>query len=90
VLQAFDATTGKPLWKNDQLKNRDLSTPYLLGPDVVVGDYKGYVHFLSRDDGKFLARVKTDGSPITAAPVAVGDTLIVQTHDGELYGFVSH
>lgn len=90
VLQAFDATTGKPLWKNDQLKNRDLSTPYLLGPDVVVGDYKGYVHFLSRDDGKFLARVKTDGSPITAAPVAVGDTLIVQTHDGDLYGFVSH
>ncbi|MGG1943610.1 outer membrane protein assembly factor BamB [Trinickia sp. NRRL B-1857] len=90
VLQAFDATTGKPLWKNDQLKNRDLSTPYLLGPDVVVGDYKGYVHFLSRDDGKFLARAKTDGSPITAAPVAVGDTLIVQTHDGDLYGFVSH
>jgi outer membrane protein assembly factor BamB len=90
VLQAFDATTGKPLWKNDQLKNRDLSTPYLLGPDVVVGDYKGYVHFLSRDDGKFLARIKTDGSPITAAPVAVGNTLIVQTHDGDLYGLVSH
>ncbi|WP_116137142.1 outer membrane protein assembly factor BamB [Trinickia diaoshuihuensis] len=90
VLQAFDASSGKLLWKNDQLKNRDLSTPYLLGPDVVVGDYKGYVHFLSRDDGKFLSRVKTDGSPITAAPVAVGDTLIVQTHDGELYGFVSH
>jgi outer membrane protein assembly factor BamB len=90
VLHAFDATTGKPLWKNDKLKNRDLSTPYLLGPDVVVGDYQGYVHFLSRDDGKFLARVKTDGSPITAAPVAVGNTLIVQTHDGHLYGFVSH
>ncbi|MGN6319146.1 outer membrane protein assembly factor BamB [Trinickia sp.] len=90
VLQAFDVTTGKPLWKNDKLKNRDLSTPYMLGPDVVVGDYQGYVHFLSRDDGSFLARVKTDGSPITAAPVAVGNTLIVQTHDGDLYGFVSH
>ena len=90
VLQAFDVTTGNSLWKNDKLKNRDLSTPYLLGPDVVVGDYEGYVHFLSRDDGSFLARVKTDGSRITAAPVAVGTTLIVQTHDGDLYGFVSH
>ncbi|RDU95374.1 outer membrane protein assembly factor BamB [Trinickia dinghuensis] len=90
VLQAFDATTGKPLWKNDTLKNRNLSTPYLLGPDVVVGDYKGFVHFLSRDDGKLLARFKTDGSAITAAPVAVGNTLIVQTHDGHLYGLVSH
>ncbi len=89
VLQAFDVTTGNPLWKNDKLKNRDLSAPYLLGPDVVVGDYQGYVHFLSRDDGSFLARVKTDGSRITAAPVAVGNTLIVQTQDGDLYGFVS-
>ena len=90
VLQAFDVTTGNVLWKNDKLKNRDLSAPYLLGPDVVVGDYQGYVHFLSRDDGSFLARVKTDGSQITAAPVAVDNTLIVQTHDGDLYGFVSH
>ena len=90
VLQAFDVTTGNLLWKNDKLKNRDLSAPYLLGPDVVVGDYQGYVHFLSRDDGSFLARVKTDGSRITAAPVAVDNTLIVQTHDGDLYGFVSH
>jgi outer membrane protein assembly factor BamB len=90
VLQAFDATSGKPLWKNDTLKNRNLGTPYLLGPDVVVGDYEGYVHFLSREDGKLLARVKTDGSAITAAPVAVDNTLIVQTHDGHLYGLVSH
>jgi outer membrane protein assembly factor BamB len=90
VLQAFDVTSGNLLWKNDKLKNRDLSAPYLLGPDVVVGDYQGYVHFLSRDDGSFLARVKTDGSRITAAPVAVDNTLIVQTHDGDLYGFVSH
>ena len=89
VLQAFDVTAGNPLWKNDKLKNRDLSGPYLLGPNVVVGDYEGYVHFLSRDDGSFLARAKTDGSPITAAPVAVDHVLIVQTHDGDLSGFVS-
>ncbi len=48
---------------------------------------KGFVHFLSRDDGSFVARMKTDGSPITAAPVLAGDTLVVQTQGGELYGF---
>lgn len=90
VLQAFDVSSGSALWTNDKLKNRDLGAPLLFGPDVVIGDYQGYVHFLSRDDGSFLARVKTDGSAITAAPVAVGSTVIVQTHDGELYGFVSH
>jgi outer membrane protein assembly factor BamB len=87
VMNAFDVTTGKRLWTNDKLKSRDLSVPYLLGPSVVVGDYKGFVHFLSRDDGSFVARMKTDGSAITAAPVMAGDTLVVQTHGGELYGF---
>jgi outer membrane protein assembly factor BamB len=45
------------------------------------------VHFLSRDDGTLVARVKTDGSPITAAPVLAGETLVVLTHDGDLYGY---
>jgi outer membrane protein assembly factor BamB len=53
----------------------------------VLGDYQGFVHFLSRDDGTFVARMPTDGSAITAAPVLAGDTLVVQTHDGGLYGF---
>jgi outer membrane protein assembly factor BamB len=87
VIDAYDVTTGKRLWRNDKLKSRDLGVPLLFGPSTVVGDYKGYVHFLSRDDGSFVARAKTDGSAITSAPVVAGDTLVVQTHDGELYAF---
>jgi outer membrane protein assembly factor BamB len=87
VMQAFDSATGRPLWSNDKLKSRDVGVPYLLGHAAVVGDFEGYVHFLSRDDGSFVARMKTDGSAITAAPVLAGDTLVVQTHDGDLYGF---
>jgi outer membrane protein assembly factor BamB len=87
IVTAFDVTTGKQLWRNEQLKSRDVSVPALLGHAAVVGDYKGFVHFLSRDDGTFIARMKTDGSEITAAPVLAGDTLVVQTHDGDLYGF---
>ncbi|MGF6902881.1 outer membrane protein assembly factor BamB [Paraburkholderia sp. GAS348] len=87
VVSAFDANSGAPLWKNDKLKNRDLSVPFILGHAAVLGDYQGYVHFLSRDDGTLLARVKTDGSPITAAPVLAGETLVVLTHDGDLYGY---
>ncbi|NPT45344.1 outer membrane protein assembly factor BamB [Paraburkholderia sp. 1N] len=87
VVSAFDVSSGAPLWKNDKLKNRDLSVPFILGHAAVLGDYQGYVHFLSRDDGTLVARVKTDGSPITAAPVLAGDTLVVQTRDGDLYGY---
>ncbi|PRY07645.1 outer membrane protein assembly factor BamB [Paraburkholderia sp. BL25I1N1] len=87
VVSAFDTNSGAPLWKNDKLKNRDLSVPFILGHAAVLGDYEGYVHFLSRDDGTLVARVKTDGSPITAAPVLAGETLVVLTHDGDLYGY---
>ena len=87
VVNAFDATSGNPLWTNNKLKNRDVSVPFLLGHAVVLGDYQGFVHFLSSDDGTFVARMPTDGSAITAAPVLAGDTLVVQTHDGGLYGF---
>ncbi|MEZ0602272.1 outer membrane protein assembly factor BamB [Paraburkholderia sp. IW21] len=87
VVSAFDVSNGTPLWKNDTLKNRELSVPFILGHAAVLGDYQGYVHFLSRDDGTLVARVKTDGSAITAAPVLAGETLVVLTHDGDLYGY---
>ena len=87
VVSAFDASNGSPLWKNDKLKNRDLGVPFLLGRAAVLGDYQGFVHFLSTEDGSLVARAKTDGSAITAAPVLAGDTLVVQTRDGGLYGY---
>lgn len=87
VVSAFNADDGRQLWRNDKLKNRSLGVPLLFGPSVVLGDYKGFLHFLSRDDGSFVARVSTDGSAITAAPVLAGDTLVVQTKDGNLFGF---
>ncbi|HEY1996908.1 outer membrane protein assembly factor BamB [Paraburkholderia sp.] len=87
VVSAFDVNNGSVLWKNESLKNRDLSVPMLLGRAAVFGDYQGYVHFLSTSDGALVARVKTDGSAITAAPVLAGDTLVVQTRDGGLFGY---
>jgi len=87
VVSAFDGSNGSVLWKNESLKNRDLSVPMLLGRAAVFGDYQGYVHFLSNTDGALVARMKTDGSAISAAPVLAGDTLVVQTRDGGLFGF---
>ncbi|WOD19584.1 outer membrane protein assembly factor BamB [Paraburkholderia kirstenboschensis] len=87
VVSAFDVTNGTQLWKNDKLKNRELGVPFILGRAAVLGDYQGYVHFLSRDDGTLVARMKTDGSAISAAPVLAGETLVVQTRDGDLYGY---
>lgn len=87
VVNAFRASDGSQIWKTDTLKNRNVSVPYILGRAVVVGDYKGFVHFLNTENGEMIGRTPTDGTAITAAPVMAGNTLVVQTHDGDLYGF---
>ncbi|CAJ0860762.1 outer membrane protein assembly factor BamB [Ralstonia flatus] len=88
VVYGFNAQNGADLWKNDALLWRYLGTPLAFGRAVIVGDSEGWLHFLSRDDGKFVARVKTDSSAIGAAPVVVGQTLVVQTRGGGVYGYL--
>ena len=68
AVSAFNREGGASAWKNDKLGYRRLSTPVSYGRAVAVGDYQGYIHFLSREDGSFLARAATDGSPVISVP----------------------
>jgi outer membrane assembly lipoprotein YfgL len=87
-VQAYAASDGVPSWTNSQLKYRNLSAPLLVGRTVVVGDYQGYISFLSAKDGSIVGRVATDGSAIQVPPVVVGKTLIVVTAKGGIYAYV--
>ncbi|MGO4476777.1 outer membrane protein assembly factor BamB [Massilia sp. 2TAF26] len=82
AVYAFNRDSGTSAWKNDKLAFRRLSTPVSYGRTVAVGDYQGYVHFLSREDGAFLARAATDGSAISTTPLVAGSNLIFQTQNG--------
>ena len=84
AVYAYNRDSGTSAWKNDKLAYRRLSTPVSYGRAVAVGDYQGYVHFLSREDGAFLARAATDGSAIETTPLVVGSNLIFQTQNGTL------
>ncbi|OYU44466.1 MAG: outer membrane protein assembly factor BamB [Burkholderiales bacterium PBB4] len=84
---AWRRSDGDKLWANEQLKNRSLTTPLLVGRALVVGDAAGYLHFLSRDNGATLNRVTTDGSPVVAGPVLAGQTIVVVTRRGGVFGF---
>jgi outer membrane assembly lipoprotein YfgL len=79
--------SGQRAWVNENLLHRGLGAPLALGRSVIVGDSFGFVHLLSREDGSLLTRLATDGSAIAAAPVAAGNTLVVVTHNGNIYGF---
>jgi outer membrane protein assembly factor BamB len=85
VVVALDKTAGASVWRQDKLLYRRVTAPTVVGDWIVVGDLEGYVHVLSGDDGSFLARVPTDGSPIVAAPLTTGDGVVVQTQSGGLY-----
>lgn len=83
AVSAFSRDSGTGVWRNDRLANRGLTTPAPVGRAVAVGDAQGYVHFLSRDDGSFLARTATDGSAIQPlSPLVVGSQVIFQTKAG--------
>ena len=84
---AWRRTDGERAWAQEILRYRNLGAPLAAGRSVVVGDGTGLVHFLSREDGSPMARVSTDGTAIVAAPVLVGNTLVVVTRGGGVFGF---
>lgn len=88
VVTAWRRTDGERAWTTDSLRYRHLTAPLVVGRSVAVGDFAGFIHLLSREDGSLLNRLTTDGSAIAAAPVLVGNTLIAVTRNGGVYGFV--
>lgn len=82
---AYDKGTGATLWKQDKLTARRVTAPLPLGERLAVADLQGYVHLLSREDGAFVARSATDGSPVPAPAAALDGGFVVQTANGGLY-----
>ncbi len=85
---AWARANGQPAWTSELLLRRGPTAPLLLGRSVAIGDNTGLVHLLSRENGQLSNRLSTDGSPIVAAPVRAGNTLVVVTRNGGVYGFV--
>lgn len=93
VTSDFDAVValaregGTQLWRQEALRLRDVTAPTRYANTLVVGDYEGYVHWLSPDDGRFLARQRAAGERISSAPLVVGQNVYVQGDDGTLAAF---
>ena len=84
---AWQRADGERAWTSDELRYRGLTAPHVVGRSIAIGDASGFVHLLSRQDGSLLNRLSTDGSAIVAPPVLVGDTLVVVTRKGNVFGF---
>ena len=84
---AWRRADGSSAWVSELLKYRTLSAPLAVGRSVVMGDNTGTVYLLSREDGSAVNRLLTDGSAIVTAPVLAGNTMVVVTRNGGVYGF---
>ena len=81
---ALDRDSGEWRWRQDGLERRGVTRPVEFGEYVVVADFEGYVHWLSIDDGRFVARVRTGGGAVSAPPVAAEAAVYVLDVNGRL------
>lgn len=84
---AFDRFTSTSAWKQEKLHLRDTTAPSSIGDFIVVGDFEGYLHWMSKTSGKFVARERLCGDRIITAPLVVGKILYAYCSDGTLTAY---
>ena len=86
---ALDRASGNSIWKQENLFARMVTAPATIGDLVVVGDLEGYLHWMDKSSGQFVARTRVSNSPIIAPPVAVEDIVYAYSSDGTLAAYTS-
>lgn len=82
---AYRGSDRRELWVQDQLSWRQVTRPAVSGGYLVVGDYEGYLHVLSAEDGSLVGQDRFDGDGIRV-PVQVleNGNLLVYGNSGDM------
>jgi len=85
IVSAFALQNGNLVWRQDALRNRKLTSPAANERAVAFGDYQGYVHFLSPEDGRLIGRLAVGGGAIVAPLTTTADQgILVQAGDSSI------
>jgi len=84
---ALDQRGGGALWSQEALRYRRVTGPRQIGDYVVVGDFEGYLHWLAREDGRLVARVRPSNKALVATPVSNGSLLFALAQDGTVAAY---
>ncbi len=88
TIWAIDRESGAVLWQQKDFENRHLTAPAIISDKtLVVGDYEGYVHWVSLKDGEELNRTHPSSSAIYAQPMVDGDDVYILTSNGKLAAY---
>jgi outer membrane protein assembly factor BamB len=87
VIWGLDRRDGGTVWSQPALTGRSLSTPVVHGNYVVFGDFEGYLHWLDKNSGRLVGRVRADSDGIKVRPVVFGGVLYALGEGGDLSAF---
>ncbi|RKZ70842.1 MAG: outer membrane protein assembly factor BamB [Gammaproteobacteria bacterium] len=86
---ALERSTGNSVWKQENLYARRATAPAVIGELVVVGDLEGYLHWMDKSNGQFVARTRVSKDPLLAPPVAFEEIVYAYSSDGTLSAHIS-
>jgi len=81
---ALERDSGHEWWKQEKLKARAVTAPVNIGDYVVVGDFEGYLHWMRRDNGEFVARYKMGSASIIVPPLVIDEILVAYDSSGKM------
>ena len=84
---ALEKETGVSSWKQDKFLYRQLSAPVVQDNAILVGDYRGYIHALSKQDGRVVGRANLGKKPIHTSPMSTNTTAYIIDASGRLASY---
>jgi outer membrane protein assembly factor BamB len=84
---ALNRSNGAVIWRQPALSYRGLTAVAVSDDAVIAADFQGYVHFLDRHTGAFIARVRSGRLRISNPPVVEGNEVVVINDGGHIAAY---
>lgn len=86
-VSALSTNGGVSLWTQSGLLYRNVTAPVLYNGYLVVADGEGYIHWMNKQDGRFVAQQDVDGDGFLSSPIVAANKLVIQARGGKVYAF---
>jgi outer membrane protein assembly factor BamB len=83
----LNPSNGAVIWSQPALRYRALTAVAVGADAVVTADFQGYVHFLDKSTGEFIARLRDGKVRISNPPIAVGNEVVLINDEGRISAY---
>jgi len=82
---AIDGRSRKELWRQSALAWRQLTHPVTVRNQLLVGDFRGYIHVMEQSSGRLVGQYEVDDEGLRVPPIQVSaDRVLVFSNGGRL------